>query len=204
MLRVGLTGGIGSGKTSVSDLFANLGIPVIDTDVIARDLVNNDNKVLKEISDTFNDDIVRANGELDRQRLASIVFNSKKNKKLLENILHPRIKTEVNNQLQRLASSQNPPDYVIIVVPLLIESNYFDLTDRILVVAADEEIRIERVKQRDNRNVSEIRAIINNQASDAERLKKADDTIENNRNIKSLDSQVAELHKKYLRLSDAL
>ena len=204
MLRVGLTGGIGSGKTSVSDLFANLGIPVIDTDVIARDLVNNDNKVLKEISDTFNDDIVRANGELDRQRLASIVFNSKKNKKLLENILHPRIKTEVNNQLQRLASSQNPPDYVIIVVPLLIESNYFDLTDRILVVAADEEIRIERVKQRDNRNVSEIRAIINNQASDAERLKKADDTIENNRNIKFLDSQVAELHKKYLRLSDAL
>jgi dephospho-CoA kinase len=204
MLRVGLTGGIGSGKTSVSDLFANLGIPIIDTDVIARDLVNNDNKVLKEISDTFNDDIVRANGELDRQRLASIVFNSKKNKKLLENILHPRIKTEVNNQLQRLASSQNPPDYVIIVVPLLIESNYFDLTDRILVVAADEEIRIERVKQRDNRNVSEIRAIINNQASDAERLKKADDTIENNRNIKFLDSQVAELHKKYLLLSDAL
>jgi dephospho-CoA kinase len=204
MLRIGLTGGIGSGKTSVSDLFANLGIPVIDTDVIARDLVDNDNNVLREISDTFGDDVVTPDGELDRQKLASIVFNSKDNKKLLENILHPRIEREVNDQLQRFASCQNPPDYAIIVVPLLIEANYFELIDRILVVVAEEEKRIERVRQRDNRSVSEIRAIINNQVSDRDRLKEADDIIENNNSIRSLDSHVAKLHDKYKRLSGAL
>lgn len=204
MLRVGLTGGIGSGKTSVSDLFANLGVPVIDTDVIARDLVDNDKNVLKEISDTFGDDVVKPDGELDRQKLATIVFNSKDNKKLLENILHPRIEREVNDQLQIFASSQNPPDYTIIVVPLLIEANYFELIDRILVVVADEETRIERVRQRDNRSVSEIRAIINNQVSDEDRLNKADDVIENNNSIINLDTHIERLHKKYRRLSGAL
>jgi len=202
MLKVGLTGGIGSGKTSVSNLFADLGIPVIDTDVIAHHLVNDNRSVLKEISDTFGKDVLKLNGDLDRQKLARIVFNSKDNKQLLEKILHPKIASEVNQQLNKLNSSQNPPDYVIIVVPLLIETSFHELIDRILAVIADEDIRIERVQQRDNRSLGEIRAIINNQVDDEKRLNEADDIVKNNSDIKDLSLQVEKLHKTYLRLSE--
>ncbi len=202
MLKVGLTGGIGSGKTSVSNLFADLGIPVIDTDVIAHDLVNDNRSVLKEISDTFGEDVLKLNGDLDRQKLARIVFNSKDNKQLLEKILHPKIESEVNQQLYKLKSSQNPPDYVIIVVPLLIETSFHELIDRILAVIADEDIRIERVQQRDNRSLASIRAIISNQVDDEKRLNEADDVVINNSDIKELDIQVEKHHRTYLRLSE--
>lgn len=202
MLKVGLTGGIGSGKTSVSNLFADLGIPVIDTDVIAHHLVNDNRSVLKEISDTFGKDVLKLNGDLDRQKLARIVFNSKDNKQLLEKILHPKIASEVNQQLNKLKSSQSPPDYVIIVVPLLIETSFHELIDRILAVIADEDIRIERVQQRDNRSLAEIRAIISNQVDDKKRLNEADDIVKNNNDIKDLSLLVEKLHKTYLRLSE--
>lgn len=202
MLKVGLTGGIGSGKTSVSNLFAGLGIPVIDTDVIAHHLVNDNRSVLKEISDTFGKDVLKLNGDLDRQKLARIVFNSKDNKQLLEKILHPKIASEVNQQLNKLKSSQSPPDYVIIVVPLLIETSFHELIDRILAVIADEDIRIERVQQRDNRSLAEIRAIISNQVDDKKRLNEADDIVKNNNDIKDLSLLVEKLHKTYLRLSE--
>lgn len=201
MLKVGLTGGIGSGKTSVSDLFANHGVPVIDTDLIAHDLVNNNPNVLQEISDTFGADVLQLNGELNRKKLAHIVFNDKENKQLLEKILHPKIEKEVNLQLQRLLCEQDPPDYAIIVIPLLIEAGYHGLIDRILAVIADEEIRTERVQQRDDRSMNEIRAIISNQVDDEKRIAEADDIIENNSNIKALQKQVENLHNKYMRLS---
>ncbi|GMR15783.1 MAG: dephospho-CoA kinase [Gammaproteobacteria bacterium] len=201
MLKVGLTGGIGSGKTSVSDLFENLGIPVIDTDIIAHKLVNNNPEVLQEIVDVFGQDVLSLNGKLNRKKLAQIIFNVKENKQQLENILHPKIHDVVMSQLQVLSSKKNPPDYAIIVVPLLIEANYDDLVDRILVVITDEKKRIERVQKRDNKSLSEIRSIIGNQADDEKRLKKADDIIENNSNIRNLGSQVKELHKKYMHLS---
>ena len=201
MLKVGLTGGIGSGKTSVSSVFEKLGIPVIDTDVIAHDLVNNNESVLQQIADTFGTDVLKLNGELNRKKLAQLVFNDNENKQSLERILHPRIKSEVLHQIKRLSSSRNPPAYLIIVVPLLIESNYHDIIDRILVVIADEAVRIARVQKRDSRPLNEIRAIINNQVDDSTRLSEADDIIENNNDINMIEKQVENLHEKYLRLS---
>ncbi len=200
MLRIGLTGGIGSGKTAVSDLFAQLGIPIIDTDVIARQLVENDADVLQKISNTFGQDVLELNGQLNRKKLAKIVFNVKADKQRLEDILHPKIQAVVLEQLQQLTNSQTPPDYTVVVVPLLIETRFANITDRILLVMADEENRIKRVQQRDNRTRDEIRAIISQQASDEVRLKKADDIIENNSLLKSLKPQVSALHDKYTGL----
>ncbi|NOQ88007.1 MAG: dephospho-CoA kinase [Gammaproteobacteria bacterium] len=201
MLKVALTGGIGSGKTSISALFEKLNAPVIDTDVIAHRLVDNDPQVLQEITNTFGQDVLNLDGKLNRKKLAQIIFNVKQNKQLLENILHPKIRDEVLKQLHGLTTENIPPAYVIIVVPLLIEANYDNFIDRILVVFADENKRIERVQQRDKRSLSEIRSIISHQSNDEKLLKEADDIIENNSDIKSLDSQVSELHKKYMHLA---
>lgn len=204
MLRIGLTGGIGSGKTSVSDRFAKLGIPVIDTDVIAHELVDKDPGVLQAISNTFGEQVLMPGGGLNRKILAQIVFNDKESKQLLERLLHPRIEDEVNQQVQHLISSNTQPDYAIIVVPLLIEANYHGLVDRILVVTADEQKRIERVQQRDNRSLDEIHAIISNQVDEGKRQSEADDIIENSSNIKNLDVQIKKLHEKYKGLAGAL
>jgi dephospho-CoA kinase len=203
MLTVGLTGGIGSGKTTVSNLFENLGVAVIDTDVIARELVNNNASVLNEIIGVFGQTILDQNGTLDRKKLAQIVFNQKKEKKQLENILHPRIRTEVDSQIQAFSSDTIPPQYVIVVIPLLFETGFRDLINRILVVISDEKIRIERVKQRDNRDMDEIQSIINCQVTDEIRTSEADDIIKNNYDFKELESQVQQLHKKYTNLSTA-
>ena len=166
MLKVGLTGGIGSGKTSVSELFEDLGVPVIDTDIIAHKLVDNDPKVLQEIVDVFGQDVLALDGKLNRKKLAQIIFNVRENKQQLENILHPKIQDEVISQLQGLTSKQDLPGYIIIVVPLLIEADYDGLIDRILVVVADEKTRIQRIQQRDNISMGEIRSIIDNQIND--------------------------------------
>lgn len=203
MLTIGLTGGIGSGKTTVSNLFENLGVAVIDTDVIARELVNNNASVLNEIIGVFGQTILDQNGTLDRKKLAQIVFNQKKEKKQLENILHPRIRTEVDSQIQAFSSDTIPPQYVIVVIPLLFETGFHDLINRILVVISDEKIRIERVKQRDNRDMDEIQSIINCQVTDEIRTSEADDIIKNNYDFKELESQVQQLHKKYTNLSTA-
>ncbi len=204
MLKVGLTGGIGSGKTAVSDIFSKLGVPVIDTDIIAHELVNNDVDVLKEITGAFGQDVLSLNGELNRKKLAQIIFNIKENKQQLEDILHPKIRDEAFRQLKTLEKKQVPPGYAIIVVPLLIEANYDELADRILVVMADESERVQRVQQRDKRSVSDIRSIIANQINDEKRLAEADDIINNNNIIKNLDKQVNDLHKKYLQLATTI
>ena len=201
MLKVAVTGGIGSGKTSISALFENLDAPIIDTDIIAHDLTKNDPQVLLEITNAFGQDVLTLDGKLNRKKLAKIIFNVKENKQLLENILHPKIRIEVLSQIQDLTAKDTPPAYVIIVVPLLIEANYDEFIDRILVVIADEEQRIERVQRRDKRSMSEIRSIIANQSNDEKLLKEADDIIENNSNIKNLELQVYRLHKQYLHLS---
>jgi len=201
VLKVGLTGGIGSGKTAVSDLFEKLGVPVIDTDIIARELVDNDAEVLREITDTFGRDILNLNGSLNRKKLAQLVFKVKQNKQRLEQILHPRIQREVSEQLQALAEKPEAPAYAIIVVPLLIEAHYHALIDRVLVVMCDEQTRIERVRQRDNRSLNEIQSIIDNQVDDQKRQQAADDIIENNSDRKNLAIQVEALHKKYKQLA---
>lgn len=204
MLKIGLTGGIGSGKTAVSDLFEKLGIPVIDTDTIAHNLVDDDPKVLQEITESFGQDVLNLNGKLNRKKLAQIVFNVKDNKQQLEKILHPKIRSEVVRQLHDLAKNPDSPEYTIIVVPLLIETDYDDIIDRILVVIADEAKRIERIQRRDSRSMNEIRSIIDNQVTDETRLKVSDDIIKNNNDINDLNSLVEKLDKKYKQLSMAI
>jgi len=201
MLKVGLTGGIGSGKTAVSSLFHNLGIPIIDTDIIAHDLVNNDLPILKKIVAAFGPDILDEAGKIDRKKLAHIIFNNAENKRRLETILHPEIRNEVNRQILSFNTSDSPPPYVIIVIPLLIETDFDNLVDRILVVISDESVRIERIKQRDNRSLDEIQAIIASQVSDDKRLRAADDILENNKDFSTLASGVQHLHKKCTGLS---
>jgi dephospho-CoA kinase len=201
MLKVGLTGGIGSGKTAVSTLFHKLGTPIIDTDIIAHDLVNNDPSVLKNIVAAFGTGILDQSGKVDRKKMANVVFSNNENKQQLEAILHPEIKNEVNRQIQDFNASNTPPPYVIIVIPLLLETDFHDLVDRILVVISDKRVRIERIKQRDNRGLDEIQAIIASQVSDDKRLNAADDILENNKDFSTLASGIDRLHEKYTRLS---
>lgn len=200
MLKIGLTGGIGSGKTAVSDLFEKLGIPVIDTDLIARELVNNNPEMLSKLIETFGHDIIDEQGRLDRKNLGKIVFNNHQQREKLEKLLHPIIRKEVSNRLEKLTAQAVSP-YVIIVVPLLLETGFGALVDRVLVVLADSDNRIERIQERDGRSLDEIHSIINSQASDEIRQDAADDIIENNSNINNLDKQVKKLHKLYLALS---
>ncbi|HEB81943.1 MAG TPA: dephospho-CoA kinase [Gammaproteobacteria bacterium] len=199
MLKVGLTGGIGSGKSTVSRLFEQHNIPVIDTDLIARELVS-DPDVLQQLVSLFGDVVIDRNGQLDRPALAQIVFNRPEERQKLEALLHPLIREQVNASLKKLALS-SPAPYAIIVVPLLLESGFQTLVDRILVVDADEANRIARIKQRDDRSLNEIRSIMASQASDQERRLAADDIIENNSNINNLREQVDRLHRQYLLLS---
>ena len=202
MLKVGLTGGIGSGKTAVSDLFAKLGAPIIDTDIIARKLVDDDKDTLTEITDIFGEDILKDAGGLDRSKLARIVFNDDDKKQQLENILHPRIRDRVLREVAELSQLRSPASYVIIVVPLLFETGFDDIVDTSLAVIADESIRIERIKHRDNRSLGDIQSIIDSQTDDETRIKLADSIIENNNDFSHLEQQVASLHKKFSQASD--
>ena len=203
MLKIGLTGGIGSGKTTVSNLFSNLGVPIIDTDVIAHELVD-DKHVLNKIISIFGNKILDKNKKLNRKILSQLIFNKTEDKQKLEDILHPAIRTVVNEKTHQLATSSAAPPYIIIVIPLLIETNFSQIINHTLVVMADEKNRIMRIKQRDNRNLDETCAIISTQATDQQRLDIADDIIENNKNIKELGLQIQALHKKYLTIAAAI
>ena len=202
MLKVGLTGGIGSGKTVVSDLFEKMGAPVIDTDIIARQLVADDPDVLSEITEIFGKDVLDVDGRLDRKKLAGIVFNDNKQKQKLENILHPRIRSEVLHQVEALSGIESPAHYAIIVVPLLFETGFDDITDFTVAVIAEEHTRIKRIQQRDMRSLDEIQAIIDSQTDDKTKIKMADEIIENNNDFKQLEQKVQLLHKKFSQLSD--
>ena len=201
MLKIGLTGGIGSGKTAVSEQFQRLGINIIDTDLISRELVNHNPVVLKKIVEIFSDNVLDGKGAIDRKKLSQIVFSNKQQKQQLENILHPAIRNEVKQKIQSFNLLNSPPEYIIIVIPLLLETGFTDLIDRILVVMAEEKTRVKRIKQRDNRSLGEINAIISSQVNDDKRIRAADDIIENNNNFKDLESQVRQWHKQYLQLA---
>ncbi len=201
MLKIGLTGGIGSGKTTVSDQFQKLGIPIIDTDIISRELINHNPSVLKKIVGIFGNKVLDAKGFIDRKKLAQIVFGNKQQKQQLENLLHPAIRNEVNRQIQHYSLINTQAGYLIVVIPLLLETGFTDLIDRILVVMAEEKVRVERIKQRDDRTSSQIYAIINSQIKDEKRISAADYIIENNSNLDYLASQVRQLDKKYQQLS---
>lgn len=198
MLVIGLTGGIGSGKSAVADLFAKLHVPIVDTDLIARRLVAPGETALQEIVEAFGPEVLQANGELDRGKLAQISFVDDSSRKRLESILHPRIRQAMRAQLQ---ASQG--DYAIAVIPLLAEKAMQDEVDRVLVVDCPEALQVARVKQRDGRSDEQIKAIMLSQVSRQQRLALADDVIENTGSLQQLESLVVQLHHKYQRLSSA-
>jgi dephospho-CoA kinase len=193
---VGLTGGIGSGKSAAADEFAKLGATVVDTDVISRELTEKGGAAVADIERMFGKDFV-SGGAMDRKRMRDHVFADPGAKRALEALLHPMIREE---SAQRIAASAGP--YVIHVVPLLIESpDYRRRVDRVLVVDAPEETQVERVRARSGLAADEVRAIMRGQLSRAERLAAADDVIDNRGTRDALRKQVGALHQKYLQFA---
>jgi len=196
MLRVGLTGGIGSGKSTVADSFASHGVPVIDTDVIARDLTAPGGAALAQIRAAFGDTVMQADGTLDRAALRRRVFADSAARRQLEAILHPRIRQAVEEALATLTAP-----YALIVIPLLVEGGgYRDLLDRVLVVDCPEDVQIARVMARNGFTRDEVAAILAAQAGRAERLAAADDVIVNAGSPEGLRAEVAALHRRYQAL----
>lgn len=198
LFRVALTGGIGSGKTTIAEIFARYGVPVIDTDRIARDLVQKGMPALQEITHQFGSAILLPSGELYRAKLRDLVFADPAARERLEAILHPRIFAEVQ---QRIKSIHTP--YCIIVIPLLAESKQAYPRDRILVVDIQPERQIQRMLARDQLTVSQANQILNAQASRETRLALADDVIDNNGAPEALVPQVEALHQRYLKMATA-
>ncbi len=192
MLRIGLTGGIGSGKSTVAALFARHGAPIIDTDEISRALTAPGQPAVAAIIRAFGPTVQDAAGTLDRAALRDLVFRDRSKRRLLEQILHPLIRREVERRLEGLHAP-----YVVIVAPLLIESGFTDLVDRILVVDAKEEDQIRRVQQRSGLTEPEIRRILAAQLGRQARLAHADDVIVNDADMAHLAQAVQRLDQAY-------
>ncbi|MCP3669761.1 MAG: dephospho-CoA kinase [Gammaproteobacteria bacterium] len=196
MLTIGLTGGIGSGKSTVSDIFQSLGVPVIDSDLIAHEVVQPGEPGLKGIIQHFGTGILQPDGSLNRQQLRNLVFNDETARKQLEQMLHPLIRQQSQQQLAAL----NTP-YAILAIPLLVETGLTDSVDRVLVVDCPEPLQIERICSRDSINHDQATAILAAQCSRKQRLKAADDIINNNQPIADLTKRVKSLHEQYLSIS---
>ena len=195
-MSVGLTGGIASGKSIVADMFNDLGVTIIDTDVIARDVVEPGQPALAEIREQFGAGVIGADGRLDRKALRAIVFTEEDQRGILEAILHPRIRQEAAIQV---TGASGP--YHIIVVPLLVESPMRSDMERILVVDCGEETQLARLLERDAETVEQARRMIDAQASRDDRLAIADDMIGNDGDIEATREQVSVLHSRYLALA---
>ncbi len=195
-LIIGLTGGIGSGKSEVSRRFAALGAPIVDADLIARDVVIKGSSALKAIQQHFGDDILLPDGDLDRARLRHRIFSQPDEKTWLEQLLHPQI-----NQLIRARLQTASAPYAILCSPLLLETSQYQLVDRILVVDTSETLQLERASARDASQHEQIRAIMAAQLSRTERCSKANDIIQNHGDLAELDVQVNKLHNLYLELA---
>lgn len=194
---IGLTGGIGSGKSEVSRRFEQLGITVVDADIVAREVVNIGRVALSEISAHFGQDILNADGRLNRAKLRSRIFENPDEKHWLENLLHPIIRKEIVTQL---AQSKTP--YTILSSPLLLETKQDELVNRVLVIDATENMQIERASARDKNNKEQIKKIMAAQINRIERCQKADDIIENHGDLDELDLAVKKLHAFYLQLAE--
>lgn len=194
---VGLTGGIGCGKSSASQFFSDLGIDVIDTDIIARQLTQPNGSAISLIQNTFGSSIIAADGTLDRNKMRDLVFANSELRHKLEQILHPLILKAV---IRRIKQSQAP--YVIVVIPLLFETNdYNHLIRHILVIDCDEQQQLLRTMERSNLSEQKVRSIMATQVTRETRIQKADDVILNNQDIEYLKAQILLLHHKYLALS---
>jgi dephospho-CoA kinase len=194
-LLIGLTGGIGTGKSTVCKLFAERGVAVIDADAVAKELVALDQPALQAIVQEFGKGIIDAKGRLRRDRLRSIVFSDPEQRKRLEKLLHPLILEEMLSRANRAGGP-----YCILCIPLLVETDQSSAVDRVLVVDAPEALQIQRVMERDHLTIDEIKAIMHAQASREDRLEAADDVIMNASDMTKLAEQVNALHQKYLAL----
>ncbi|CAM3864487.1 dephospho-CoA kinase [Xenorhabdus thuongxuanensis] len=191
---VALTGGIGSGKTTISNVFSSLGVPLVDADIIAREVVAPGTPALQAIAEHFGADILLPDGNLNRAMLRQKVFAVPEEKQWLNALLHPLIQVETQRQLNQVTAP-----YAIWVVPLLIENNLMHLADRVLVVDVPIEVQITRTMARDGVSCEQVENILAAQASRQDRLEKADDVIVNHSNEQDIPSRVAELHQQYLK-----
>jgi len=197
--KIGLTGGIASGKTTVANLFSDLGIEIIDADEIAHAITSKQGSAYNKIVKHFGEDVLRNDKKLDRKKLRTMIFNNSELKRDLEQIIHPEVYAIIN---QKINASQEP--YQIIVIPLLIETGYQNFVDRVLVVDCSVETQLARLINRDNETMKNARKIIANQIERNQRLKFADDIIENEKktSINVLKNKVLQLHETYLELPE--
>ncbi len=193
---VGLTGGVGAGKSTVAQQFAELAVPVIDADEIAREVVRPGSPVLAEVVAVFGEAVLQSDGHLDRAALRRKIFADSASRRRLEAILHPRIRVTIQERLEQLEAL-----YCILVVPLLIETEMTDLVDRIMVIECDEPTRVARVGARDNVSAADVRRIMANQITPVKRLQYADDVLYNDGSRPYLVRQVQALHARYLALA---
>jgi len=194
---VGLTGGIGSGKSVVAEMFAKRGITVVDTDAIAHSLTAPGGAAIEAVRESFGSEYITSEGALDRARMRALVFRDPRSKRRLERILHPKIRAE---SAARVAAADSP--YVVLVVPLLLEAGIDrNRYRRVLVVDCAEETQIARVVRRNHLPEDEVRRILAAQAERQQRLDAADDVIDNSGELADLDPQVERLHARYLALA---
>lgn len=191
-LKIGLTGGIGSGKSTACEIFSELGVPVIDADVIAHELVKPGMPAFNEIKIIFGTEIISSDGTLDRKIIRDKIFANEIDRKKLENILHPAVYEKISIQVKNINSK-----YCIISIPLLLETNASKTVDRILVIDVPRELQLERASNRDRTNKSDIDAIIDSQISRKDRLSAANDIVDNKGNINDLRKKICDLHEFY-------
>ena len=197
VLTIALTGGIGSGKTSIASIFKSLGVPIIDSDTISKEIILPGKPCFKDIVNEFGEEILTDKGTIDRYKLRDIIFNNDKARIKLENITHPIIFKNIDIQISLI----NYP-YCLVIVPLLVETKSTERFDRILVIDALESLQFERIVKRDDISPILIKKIIKTQAKRKERLRYANDIIVNNGKIMNLNKSINTLHKKYLGLSN--
>jgi dephospho-CoA kinase len=191
-----LTGGIASGKTMVSDRFKLLGVPVVDTDLIAHEMVEPGQPALAKIADTLGSRFLDRDGRLHRGKMRQAIFSDPDLKKQLESILHPAIADQSRMQI----AAMDAP-YCLLVVPLMAESELFPWVDRVLVVDIDEDLQLERLMERDDINRNQATRALHAQASRQQRLDLADDVLDNSGSLEEIDSEIEKLHTKYIDLS---
>ena len=195
MLIIGLTGGIGSGKSVASDKFKSLGIVVVDADVASRTVVEPGKPALKEIQDHFGSGIITAEGKLDRNKLREIIATDAKERKWLESVLHPKIGEQITKEI-----SESTSVYTLFVAPLLLETNSQEMCSRVVVVDVPKDVQIRRTAKRDKVSPNQVEQMVAAQMEREKRLEKADDVLFNSGTIEDLEKQVEELHKKYIQM----
>ena len=191
-LKIGLTGGIGSGKSAACKIFSELGVPVIDADDIAHSLVEPGMPAFKEITRIFGNEVIASDGSLDRKIIRDKVFANEIDRKRLESIIHPAVYEEIAVRVKNINSK-----YCIISIPLLLETDASKTVDRILVIDVPRELQLERAANRDKTNKNDINAIIDSQISRKDRLSAADDIVDNKGNINDLRKRICDLHEFY-------